>query len=53
MIYRVGKSEANSVKQVEELLGAVQSGTNLDFTVGVIRAGKQNQGLATLSMTAR
>ena len=53
MIYRVGKSEANSVKQVEELLGAVQSGTNLDFTVGVIRAGKQNRELATVSMTAR
>jgi len=53
MIYRVGKSEANSVKQVEELLGTVQSGTNLDFTVGVIRAGKQNRELATLSMTAR
>ena len=53
MIYRVGKSEANSVKQVEELLGTVQSGTNLDFTVGVIRAGKQNRELATVSMTAR
>ncbi len=53
MIYRVGKSEANSVKQVEELLGAVQSGTNVDFTIGVIRAGKQNRELATLSMTAR
>src|SRR5438270_1827047 len=53
MIYRVGKSEANSSKQVEELLGAVQSGTNVDFTIGVIRAGKQNRELATLSMTAR
>src|SRR6266568_2053172 len=30
VIYSVGKSEANSVKQVEELLGAVQSGTNVD-----------------------
>ncbi len=53
VIYSVGKSEANSVKQVEELLGAVQSGTNVDFIVGVIRAGEQNRELATLSMTAR
>jgi serine protease Do len=53
VIYRVGKSETNSVKQVEELFGAVQSGTNVDFTVGVIRSGAQNRALATLSMTAR
>jgi serine protease Do len=53
VIYRVGKSETNSVKQVEELFGAVQSGTNVDFTVGVLRSGAQNRALATLSMTAR
>jgi serine protease Do len=53
VIYRVGKSETNSVKQVEQLFGAVQSGTNVDFTVGIIRAGTQNRALATLSMTAR
>jgi serine protease Do len=53
VIYRVGKSETNSVKQVEELFAAVQSGTNVDFTVGVIRASAQNRALATLSMTAR
>ena len=53
VIYRVGKSAANSVKQVEALLGAVQSGTKVDFTIGVIRASGQNRQLATLSMTAR
>jgi serine protease Do len=53
VIYRVGKSETNSVKQVEELFGAVQSGTNVDFIVGVLRSGAQNRALATLSMTAR
>jgi S1-C subfamily serine protease len=53
VIYRVGNSETNSVKQIEELLRAVQSGMNLEFAVGVIRAGGQSRQLATLSMTAR
>src|SRR5215475_8229137 len=53
VIYRAGKSETNSVKQIEELLGNVQSGTPLEFTVGIIRPRGQNQRLATLSLTAR
>src|SRR5204862_4092173 len=36
VIYRAGKSETNSVKQIEELLRSVQSGAKLEFTVGVI-----------------
>jgi len=53
VIYRAGNSETNSVKQIEELLRSVQSGTKLEFTVGVIRTGRQSRQLATLSMTAR
>ena len=53
VIYRAGNSETNSVKQTEELLRDVQSGTKLEFTVGVIRPRGQNRQLATLSMTAR
>jgi serine protease Do len=53
VIYRAGNSETNSVKQIEELLQGVQSGTKLDFTVGVIRSQGQNHQLAALSMTAR
>jgi len=53
VIYRAGNSETNSVKQIEELLRSVQSGTKLEFTVGVIRTGRQTRQLATLSMTAR
>jgi len=53
VIYRAGKSETNSVKQIEALLRDVPSGTQLEFTVGVIRPRGQNQQLATLSMTAR
>jgi serine protease Do len=53
LIYRLGNSETNSVKQIEELLRGVPSGTKLEFTVGVIRTGRQTRQLATLSMTAR
>jgi serine protease Do len=53
VIYRAGNSETNSVKQIEDLLRGVQSGTKLDFTVGVIHPRGQNQQLATFSMTAR
>jgi serine protease Do len=53
VIYRAGNSETNSVKRTEELLRAVPSGTKLEFTVGVIRTGRQTRQLATLTMTAR
>ena len=53
VIYRAANSETNSVKEIEELLRSVQSGTKLEFTVGVIRTGRQSRQLATLSMTAR
>jgi serine protease Do len=53
VIYRVGQSEVNSVKQIENLLGSVQSGANVTFTVGVIRVSGQSRQLATLAMTAR
>ena len=53
VIYRVGTSEVNSVKRIEDLLGRVQSGANVDFTLGVVRAGRQARQLATLTMAAR
>jgi len=53
VIYRVGNSETNSVKQIEDLLRGVQSGTKVNFTVGIIHPRGQNQQLATLNMTAR
>jgi serine protease Do len=53
VIYRAGNVETNSVKQIEGVLRGVQSGTKLDFTVGVIRSRGQNHQLAALSMTAR
>src|SRR6266853_5091715 len=51
VIYRVAKNEVNSVKQVEDLLGPAQSGVNVNFTIGVIRAGGQGDQVKTLTMT--
>ncbi len=53
VIYQVEKSDVNSAKQIEDLLGRVQSGANVNFTVGVIRAGRQDRQLATLTLAAR
>jgi serine protease Do len=53
VIYRAGNSETNSVKQIEDLLRGVESGTKVNLTVGIIHPRGQNQQLATLSMTAR
>src|SRR5207244_2677865 len=53
LIYRVGKHDVNSAKDVENLLGRAKSGTNVDFTVGVVRAGGGGQRVETVSLTAR
>jgi serine protease Do len=53
VVYRVGKSDVTSVQQVEALLASVQSGSNVNFTVGVIRARGQNRELGAVSLTAR
>jgi hypothetical protein len=49
----VGKADVTSVRQVEALLASVQSGSNVSFTVGVIRASGQKRGLGTVSLPAR
>ena len=53
VVYRVGKSDVTAVQQVEALLGATQSGSNVNFTVGVIHAAGQNRELGAVSLTAR
>jgi serine protease Do len=53
VVYRAAKSEVTSVQQVEALLGSVQSGSNVDFTVGVIHARGQKHELGAVSLTAR
>src|SRR3954469_4464256 len=53
VVYRVGKYDVNSVKQVEGLLARAKSGTSVDFTVGVIRANGGRQRVATVTIAAR
>lgn len=53
VLYRINKSDVSSVDEVEESLKSVQSGANVDFAVGIIRAHGQNHELAALNLTAR
>jgi serine protease Do len=53
VIYRIGKSELSSVKQVEELFRSVDSGADVEFTVGVMGADGQDRQLANVSLKAR
>jgi serine protease Do len=53
VIYRVGKHDVNSTKDVENLLARAKSGTNVDFTVGVVRTGGGGQRVETVTLTAR
>jgi serine protease Do len=53
VIYRMGKYNVKSVKQVEDLLSRVGSGNEVDFTVGIIRANGGGQAMDTVPLTAR
>ena len=53
VMFRVGKHDVNSVKDVENLLGRAKSGTNVEFMVGVMRAGGTGQRVTTITLTAR
>jgi serine protease Do len=53
VVYRIGRYDVNSVKQIEELLSRAQSGVNVDFAVGVVRSRGRGQRVETLSLTAR
>ena len=53
MIYRIGQQDVNSVQQIENLLGRIQSGTSVNFVIGVIHAAGQVRQVATLTMAAR
>jgi serine protease Do len=52
VIYRVGRHDVNSVKSIEGLLGRVQSGMTVDFTVGVVRNDGTRE-IQTVPLTAR
>ena len=53
VIYRLGQSEVNSVKEMEDLLRRARSGTSVELAVGVIRSGGQAQRVQTVTLAAR
>ncbi len=53
VLYRVNKSTASSVRQVDEALQAVESGATVEFTIGIVRAHGENHELAALTLKAR
>jgi serine protease Do len=53
VIYRMNKSMVSSVRQVEQVLRGAESGADVEFTIGVIRARGENHELATVTLTAR
>jgi serine protease Do len=53
VIYRVGKYDVNSVKQIEKLFNRASSGTRVDLVVGIARADGSGQRAETVSLTAR
>src|SRR5437773_1752206 len=53
VVYRIGKTQASSVKQIEELLRNVESGADVEFIVGVIRTDGESRELASATLTAR
>src|SRR5436853_2811397 len=53
VIYRLGKSEVNSVKEMEDLLRRARSGASVELAVGVIRSSGQAQRVQTVTLAAR
>ena len=53
VIYRVGRYNVSSIKQLETLLVRIGSGTSVDFTVGVVRANGRGEQVETVPLTAR
>jgi serine protease Do len=53
VIYRIGKYDVNSVKQVEDILARAGAGSNVDFVVGIIGRGGRGQRVETVTLQAR
>jgi serine protease Do len=55
VIYKIGRYEITSSKQVEDLLENVKPGTDADFTVGVVRqiGGRRLAQVQEVSLTAK
>jgi S1-C subfamily serine protease len=52
VIYKIGKRDVNSVKEVETLLSRASSGTSIDFAIGIVRTTGP-QRVETVTLVAR
>lgn len=53
VIYRVGRYNVSSIKELENLLARVEPGTSVVFTVGIVRANGRGEQVETVPLTAR
>ena len=53
VIYRIGKYDVNSVKQAERVLAAADSGSSVDFGVGIVSRGGRGRRIETVNLEAR
>ncbi len=53
VIYRIGKYDVNSVKDVEKLLSQADTGSSVDFAVGLIGRGGRGRRVETVNLEAR
>ncbi|HEY2713594.1 MAG TPA: trypsin-like peptidase domain-containing protein [Chthoniobacterales bacterium] len=53
VIYRIGKYDVNSVREVERLLAQANTGSSVDFAVGVIPRGGRGRRVETVNLEAR
>jgi serine protease Do len=53
VIFRIGKYDVNSVKEVEKLLARADSGSNVDFALGIVGRGGGGRRVETVNLEAR
>jgi hypothetical protein len=53
VIYRIGKYDVNSVKDVERVLAPADTGSRVDFAVGVIDSRGRGRRVETVNLEAR
>jgi hypothetical protein len=53
VIYRIGKFQVNSVPEAEKILARAESGSNVDFTLGIITRGGRGHHIETVRLQAR
>ncbi len=53
VIYRLGKFDVNSVKDVEKLLAQADSGSSVDFAVGLVGRSGRGRRVETVNLEAR